>query len=233
VYAFWRAVLDRPADLCDQILIARLDMDEWKRQRAIQDEVEPDDLELAFSTFYLNRTSRSGIIGGGPIGGYDQRGTWGIDARFNKEDLVRRIKRIARFKTRITVTGLDAAMYLREELPKLDHQTSFVYLDPPYFVKGVKSAGLYQNFYQADDHQEIATLVAGLRQPWIVSYDATPEIDMLYGDYTNLCYDINYSAHMKYYGSERMYFSPAVTVPDVASPANIAAAVVDECRLAG
>lgn len=233
VHTFWRVVLDRPDELCERIASARLDMREWARQRAIQDESEPEALDLAFSTFYLNRTSRSGIIGGGPIGGYKQRGAWGIDARFNRDDLIRRIKRIARFKTRITVTGQDAADYLREELPKFDGRSVFAFLDPPYYVKGVKSAGLYQNFYEHGDHVEIAGLVGQLKAPWIVSYDTAPEIEALYAQFASISYDLNYSAHVKHYGSERMFFSPLVTPPAVSSPANIPASLVDKLRLAG
>lgn len=232
VHTFWRILLDRPGELCDRIASARLDMTEWARQRAIQDEPEPDELDLAFSTFYLNRTSRSGIIGGGPIGGYEQRGTWGIDARFNRDDLIRRIKRIARFKRRITVTGRDAADYLREELPKTAGSV-FVYLDPPYYVKGVRSAGLYQNFYEHSDHVEIAGLVSQLEVPWIVSYDPAPEVQVLYARFASVSYELNYSAHVKHYGSERMFFSPLVKPPAVSSPANVPANIVDELRLVG
>jgi DNA adenine methylase len=233
IHAFWRVVLDRPNELCERIVSARLDLPEWQRQKEVQEQPSPDQLDLAFSTFYLNRTCRSGIIGGGPIGGHEQRGTWRIDARFNKEDLIRRIKRIARFRRRITLTGHDASHYLREVLPGILDRPILAYLDPPYFVKGAKRAGLYQNFYQPDDHAEIAELVSQLEVPWIVSYDDVPQVEVLYGRYRSISYDLNYSAQLKHFGSERMFFSPDIEPPDVASPAHVPVSAVDqECAVA-
>jgi len=59
---------------------------------------ESDLLELGFSTFFLNRTNRSGIIKGGVIGGKNQDGKWKLDARYKTKDLIRRIESIARYK---------------------------------------------------------------------------------------------------------------------------------------
>lgn len=61
VGAFWRCVLDRTDELCGLIHSTRVTMKEWRRQREIQTQTKlSDDLELAFSTFFLNRTNRSG-----------------------------------------------------------------------------------------------------------------------------------------------------------------------------
>lgn len=227
VHAFWKIVLERPQDFCELISTVTVDTDEWHRQRAVQDEENPSDFDLAFSTFFLNRTSRSGIIGGGIIGGLDQTGPWKIDARFNRDDMIRRVRKIARYRNRITVTGLDAAEYVADVLPQTD--SAFVYLDPPYYVKG---EGLYQNFYRHADHEQIASLVAELQVPWIVSYDSTPAIGALYDAFPSIGYDLSYSAQRRHKGSESMYFSPGLALPDVASPANVSFDVVGELRLA-
>ena len=97
VHAFWLAARDRTDELVQRITDAHLDLGEWERQRAVQFAQVPDPLDLAFSTFYLNRTNRSGIITGGVIGGKNQTGEWKIDARFNAKDLVTRIERIGRW----------------------------------------------------------------------------------------------------------------------------------------
>ena len=69
-------------------------MAEWRQQREVYGRRETADLdELGFATLFLNRTNRSGIIGGGVIGGKQQHGAWGLDARFTKSDLVQRIKK--------------------------------------------------------------------------------------------------------------------------------------------
>jgi len=227
VYAFWRAVLDQTDELCSRILSASVTIDEWHRQRAFQLADAPDPVDLAFSTFFLNRTSRSGILTGGIIGGHSQTGTWKIDARWKSTDLVKRIRRIARFRSRITLTGLDTALYLQEHLPHIERP--FVYLDPPYYVKGSK---LYENFYRPDDHVKIASLVRPLGHPWIVSYDAAPEVETLYSGFDCLGYDLVYKAGARQQGHEVMFFSKGLRRPSVASPSDVPETLVTESRVA-
>jgi DNA adenine methylase len=227
IHAFWSAVLSEPEEMCRRIAAVEVTVDEWQRQRAIQDQDKPEEIDLAFSTFFLNRTSRSGVIGGGIIGGYKQKGKWKIDARFNRDDLIQRIRKIARFASRISVTGIDAADFLKSRLPELERP--FLYLDPPYYAKG---ADLYQSFYRHDDHQGIASLVAPLKVPWIVSYDATVEIESMYEGFRSVRYDLYYSAADRYHGSEVMFFSNGLDTPDIESPAGISYRYLDEARRA-
>jgi hypothetical protein len=138
---------------------------------------EPDPLDLAFSTFYLNRTNRSGIITGGVIGGKKQTGNWKIDARCNTKDLVRLIDRIGRWSSRIEVYNLDGSDFLRTVVPTLP-STTLVYLDPPYYVKGQEM--LYANCYGPDDHAEVAGLIRRTTRPWVVSYDDHADVRALY-----------------------------------------------------
>jgi len=222
VYAFWHSVLNEPDALCKAISDVRINMDEWNRQKAIQK--APDEhslLELGFSTFFLNRTNRSGIILAGVIGGKKQDGNWKLDARFNKEDLLSRIERIALSRSQIHLYNLDAADLIRNVLPTLP-QKSLVYLDPPYYVKG---KGLYENHYLHDDHVAIAKLVKNeITLPWIVSYDHVPEIVHMYEGCPTIEYGINYSAQAKYKGAEVMFFSKELNVPDIKNPSNLKAA---------
>lgn len=226
VYAFWTAVLVEPDELCRRITDVRVDMDQWYRQREVQATADPDPLDLAFSTFFLNRCNRSGIIGGGVIGGQDQTGTWRIDARFNKADLTRRIQKIARFKSRISLTNEDAAAFLeRWTDPGGD---ALIYLDPPYYVKG---EGLYENFYLHEHHVEISRRVEALRGPWIVSYDTAPPVLDLYEGRRSLRYSLSYSAGDRYRGDEVMFFSDDLAVPATTSPAGIQGAAVQRALL--
>lgn len=227
VAAFWRAVLTEPDELCRRIRKAKPTTAEWRRQQAVQQAADPSEIDLAFSTFFLNRTSRSGIIGGGMIGGKDQTGHWKLDARYNTVDLTRRIERIARFRTRITFTQMDTAAYLRTHELALGER--FVYLDPPYYVKG---GGLYENFYEHGDHAEIAELVSRMAGPWLVSYDAVAPIEDLYKAWEHLRYGLRYSAGARYSGAEVMFFSRGLVVPGVESPANIPDTLVGHARLA-
>src|SRR6185437_2031106 len=101
VYAFWRCVLDDNDELCRRVAKVRVTMREWHRQREVYDNRETADLsDLGFATLFLNRTNRSGILSGGVIGGKNQTGAWGVDARFGKPEIISRLKKIGRYKSR-------------------------------------------------------------------------------------------------------------------------------------
>lgn len=214
IYAFWHSVLHDSDALCALIETTPITMDTWYRQKVIQ--TSPDDcdlLQLGFSTFFLNRCNRSGILAGGVIGGKDQTGGWKLDARFNKVDLIRRIRQISRHSKRISLYNVDAANMVNNILPGLPAQ-SLIYLDPPYYVKG---EGLYDNFYTDEDHANIAMLVAKKikKQRWMVSYDNVPQIAELYTDFRSMSYRLNYSAADRIKGSEIIFFSDNLIVPRV------------------
>lgn len=222
VFAFWYSVINHPDELCKKIHDTPITMDEWYRQKTIQNDSRNYNLlELGFSTFFLNRTNRSGIILAGMIGGKNQDGQWKIDARFNKSDLIRRIEKIALYRSRIRLYNLDASDLIKTILPKLPHNT-LIYLDPPYYIKGLR---LYQNHYKHDSHVAIAKLVqTQIHHPWIVSYDHTPEIVRMYGNCSKIAYGINYTAQNHYEGAEIMFFSKKLIIPDVRNPANLKSA---------
>ena len=91
-----------------------------------------------------------------------------MDARFNREDLIRRITKIANCAARIEVTCADAVEFLREKCSDFGEK-DLIYVDPPYFEKGRL---LYYDAYGPDDHAAVAELLLGLKGPrWVVSYD--------------------------------------------------------------
>jgi DNA adenine methylase len=219
VYAFWRSVLNDTEALCRLVWDVPVTIEEWRRQKQVQSDLHNHTtLDLAFSTFFLNRTNRSGILRGGVIGGQEQDGKWKLDARYNKKDLIARIKRIARYRNRISVYHLDAADFIRMQMHNLPDK-ALLYLDPPYYVKG---QDLYQNHYSPADHANLASLLCDqVNHPWIISYDAAPEIVDLYKRYVNIRYDLSYSAQDRYFGSEIMFFSHNLTAPEVPHPARV------------
>jgi len=218
VYAFWHSVVNEPEELCRRIFDVNVTMDEWHRQKAVQATDEPDILDLGFSTFFLNRTNRSGIIWAGVIGGQDQAGKYRLDARFNKENLCHRIERIALYNDRIRIYNLDAVDLIQDILPTLP-ECSLAYIDPPYYVKG---QGLYENHYFHDDHLEISKLIKEqINLPWIVSYDYTPQIMSMYKGCNSIAYGINYSAQDRYMGAEAMFFSDGLIIPDEENPSKV------------
>ncbi|MBP1785745.1 DNA adenine methylase [Micromonospora sp. HB375] len=226
VYQFWRLAVNDPDALCRRIRAARLDLDEWQRQKRIYAAADTAPEDLAFATFYLNRTNRSGIISrGGVIGGNDQSGNWKIDARFNKDSLCSRILKIARFAPRLTVTNHDAVELLEASANRSD--PALHYLDPPYYLKGSR---LYDNFYSHDDHLAVSSTVRSMKGPWVVSYDADPEILAMYSGSESMRYILGYSASKSPNGTEVMFFSDDLVIPDVSSPAGISSSAVDAAR---
>jgi len=216
VYAFWNSVLTETDALCELIERTPVTVDEWRRQREIHRDPAASGFELAFATFFLNRTNRSGIISGGVIGGLDQTGPWKIDARYNKGELVQRIRKVARFRNRISLTNDDATAMLHSWNVN-SGSGAVLYLDPPYYVKG---GDLYDNFYSHEDHLLVASLVANLPHPWIVSYDAAPAIIDMYTGEAMQRYAVQYSAATRIYGSEVVFTSANLHVPDIA-PASV------------
>lgn len=219
VHAFWHCVLHHSDDLCKRIRKTRISMTEWHRQREIQDLVDVEPLDLAFSTFFLNRTNRSGIIRGGVIGGKKQDGDWKLNARYNKADLISRIERIAALKSRISLYQYDAVDFISNAIPEMPSRT-LVYLDPPYYVKG---KGLYEDHYAHEDHAHIAKLVPSIRQPWVVSYDNVEPIRKLYCRQRQFFFGLRYSAQDRYEGSEILVAGPRLTIGEI-RPSRAAAA---------
>lgn len=217
VHAFWKAALDDPERFCLEIRKAPMSMAEWHRQKARQTEPGVTTFELGFSTFYLNRTNRSGIIRGGVIGGKRQDGKWKMDARFNREPLVERVLKLARFADRISLTNIDAEVLLAGLEPNLP-PNALLYLDPPYVAKGSQ---LYEDSYGFEDHERLASTVQGLTRPWMVSYDYDPRLLELYQDRRCLVYGLSYHAQQSYKGREIIFFSDDLEVPQVGSPAGL------------
>lgn len=228
VHAFWWSVLTETDELCELVSGSPLTVKEWGRQKKIYRDPSSSGLELGFATFYLNRTNRSGIIArGGVIGGLTQSGAWKMDARFNRDGLCARIRKISRFRNRVTLTCLDASALIKG-VASDGPDRSFLYLDPPYYVKG---EGLYDNFYTPTDHALIAAQMSDLETPWLVSYDATPEILSMYGGHQMVRYSLSYSAARNYLGTEAMFLSPDLVAPDTESPARVSSKEVVAARM--
>jgi len=227
VYAFWYAVLYETESLCTRIRSTAVTIDEWYRQRAIQERAcEASLLDLGFSTFFMNRTNRSGIITGGVIGGKNQDGPYKLDARYNAEDLIARIRRAARHLSQISIYNEDAMDLITGTLSDLPG-SALVYLDPPYYSKG---RDLYDNQYEDEDHKRVSDVVANIDQNWIVTYDDTPEIVQLYKGYRHIVYHLNYSAADHYGGSEVMFFCSELSIPSVANPAKVSSHTVTKMQ---
>lgn len=216
IFAFWESIIKDTEQFLKLLNKKSINVREWKRQKAILD--NPHDynlLEIGFATFYINRCNRSGILNGGPIGGYEQHGKWGIDARFSKKELAERIEFIALYSDRIKVWNLDAIDFLKDVVIEEAKSKNpfFVYLDPPYYSMG---DSLYLNFYKKEDHAELAKFLQNIDNlHWVLTYDDVPEIRKLYRNLTIIESEVLYSAQTHKTGRELVILSPNL---EVASP---------------
>lgn len=190
IHAFWSLVKSDPHAMIDRIQKVPLNVKEWRRQKEIYAAPDADISALGFATFYLNRTNRSGVLNGGPIGGIDQTGNYLIDARFNREELSERVRTLGLFADQIDVTCLDGRAVVRKYAAK---SGTFLYADPPYFEK---AGSLYMNYFKAEDHEALAKdLNAKADGRWLLTYDAVPQVDELYADRRRRHFGLHYSAH--------------------------------------
>lgn len=217
VYAFWASILNETDEFACRIASVPLTIEEWHRQKNIlKTHNQQNFFDVGFAAFFLNRCNRSGILMAGPIGGQHQTGAYTMDVRFNREDLVRKIKRIERYKEGISVYNLDAIDLLQKVVPVIDGP-KLVYLDPPYFKKGPQ---LYLNAYEHDDHENLAWALGKMSSSdcWVLTYDDTQEIRALYQDSITSTYTLNYSAAQSKQGRELLISPPWLMLPDKIGP---------------
>ena len=217
IYAFWATIQSEPGWLIEQIHKTKLDVNEWRKQREIYQSADIDrQAELGFTTFYLNRTNRSGVLNGGPIGGLDQSGNYKIDARFNREGLSERIRLIALHADRIEVTNEDGLDVISRYADRSD---AFIYADPPYFEK---AGSLYLHSFEEADHEALAERLKSVeRAKWLLTYDNVPQVAELYSELRRRLFALNYSAHRVMKATEAMVFSPGLLIPEELEAAHV------------
>lgn len=215
VYSFWHSILNHPEEFCRRISRASLSVEEWRKQKFIlANTQENDSIDCGFAAFYMNRCNRSGILSAGIIGGIKQDGNWKMDARFPRNELIRRIEAIANRKKDIKIRNWDAERFIKEYIKRLPKDT-LVYIDPPYFHKADR---LYLNHYNPDDHKRIAHVIQEkITHTWIVSYDDAPEIQDHYSHRRSFSYSLQYNAAKAYKGTELFIFSDNLNVPKQSS----------------
>lgn len=214
VYAFWKSIVTEPDNFIDRIMHAPLNVEEWERQREVYRRPgRRKRIDLGFAAFYLNRCNRSGIImNGGPIGGYDQKGKWKIDARFNRTELSARITHLAGYGDRIAVFNMDAKQLLADLEVVAPNERCFVYADPPYYMKGQE---LYLNHFADEDHASFAEAILDLEDTaWAITYDAHPRIRSLYSSQRIQSFRLRYSAHHESTEGGELLITPRYLIVD-------------------
>ena len=174
LFSFWYSALNETEKLIKLINDTEVTVEEWKNQKEIYNDPSNNDrLTKGFSTFYLNRCNRSGIMNAGVIGGLKQEGKYKIYDRFNKVNLIKIIESISLFKDKIHLYNLDYEEFLLELDSK--NENCFIFLDPPYVVKGHQ---LYGHHFDMGEHEKLFNVVKGLNNLWLLTYDDDEYKDM-------------------------------------------------------
>lgn len=215
--AFWTTVMEEGPALADRVettVPTLVLFQEARRKVAASLHGENvDRLELGFAAFVLNRCSGSGMIlpNVGPIGGKTQSGQDMIGARFNAPALAERIREVHSLGDRFKVFAGDGTTFL-EDLPGSGIQDEvFCFVDPPYIGVG---NDLYAIGMDADLHQRLANGLNKVTSPWLLTYDANPQIPLLYPSRDVIEFDIPHTAGRSRVGTEYLVLGPGMGQPE-------------------
>ncbi len=214
IYAFWVCILNHTEEFIKRISDAVINIDNWHVQNKVYENYEEHDiLDVGFSTFFLNRSNRSGIVyKAGPIGGQDQTGKYKIDARFNKPNLIKRIEKIARLRDRIEIRNCESRELLNTAFSD-NSSRKFMFLDPPYYVQGER---LYLNAYEDSDHVALRDILRDNKDAhWLLTYDNSPRIHELYQNFRKSYLVVSYTLQEKRKAKEVMIFSDSLHLPEL------------------
>lgn len=211
IYSFWHYLIKDSDRFIEKIKDTNVTIDEWFKQKEILKSSKLPTFELAFATFFLSRTNRSGILTASAIGGNTQekqdKAMYKIDCRYNKNELCSRISKIAKFSDKIIVSNLDAIDFLK----KIKGENIIVYLDPPYYVNG---KFLYMNHYKHDDHLFLSDFLKTISNfKWVLSYDNVKEIRDMYSDLDLYEFSLIYTAQNIKNGRELLTHSKNIIFP--------------------
>ncbi|MGW6055723.1 DNA adenine methylase [Streptomyces sp. NPDC055189] len=212
IAALWRCIFWHTDELARKVLTEEVSIDAWQcHSETYRNPEGKGDLELGFATFFLNRCNRSGILRARPIGGLEQDGKWKIDARFNREGLVERIRKLGEYAPRVTLSELDARDFIRQLEPARDDV--LLYVDPPYLVQGDR---LYLDSLDQDDHKQLASLLKETKLRWLLTYDADRRVtEDLYKGLRCVQFDIFHTAQIQRIGAEYAIFGNELILPEV------------------
>lgn len=208
IYCAWRAMLTETDRFVERIASVAINLTTWDKAliRIYETPLPEYDFDLGFATFFVNRTSRSGvIIGSGPIGGYSQEGRWKIDARFNREALAKRVSALGTLRDQISFSCQDGLEFCRELARQQRLATTFLFIDPPYVGAGGR---LYYNGMSEDRHRELAGWLGAQNAPhWLLTYDDHPLVRENYGQIGHNLIEVGYSLGHKRKERELLYRS--------------------------
>ncbi|EOV9409295.1 DNA adenine methylase [Vibrio parahaemolyticus] len=158
-------------DSCDK-LIQELTVEEASRERHSEYKywIPESNFEIAKRTYYINRTSYSGIINN-PSWGYK------VGNSSPPQNWERFLSNASKKLKDVDITNLDFIEVLKTPPIKKDNKV-LMYLDPPYFHADTKRA--YTKPFLIEDHIRLAEALKETEYFFCLSYDDCPEIRELY-----------------------------------------------------
>lgn len=208
IFSAWRAIIFETEKFIDKIQTSKVDLSTWEAcLHRLHEQMQSEyDFDTGFSAFFINRTSRSGVlIGSGPIGGYNQEGKWKIDARFNKETLIQRIRTLGELRDRINLSCDDGLNFCLNLQSKTDIEKTFLFIDPPYVGAGGR---LYFDGMNELKHKRLAEWLISKSAPhWLLTYDDHPIVRENYESMQKYKVQVKYSLSKKRNENELLYKS--------------------------
>ncbi|MEL6883781.1 MAG: DNA adenine methylase [Pseudomonadota bacterium] len=220
VYSAWRAMLTENDRFIDELNSRPANIKTWHDCRDIVSQTPTGySFELGFATFFINRTSRAGIVlGSGPIGGYAQDGNWKIDARYYPETISKRLKWLGQKAAQIELSNEDGIDFLKRKSNELSDEPALYLIDPPY----VKAGGrLYLNAMDEQKHRALAKFLnEGMCGKWVLTYDDHPLVRELYQTCNMRLLHVNYSLKRTRKEAELMVEPHMLMAAETAYPAH-------------
>lgn len=205
IYCFWVSVMEHTDELIQLIQSTDITLENWNKFSKYRDTyyiASKSTLEIGFAGLFLNRTSFSGILKAGPLGGYKQTSSYAIDCRFNKKRIINSIQELANFKNKVEIYNMDAIDFLKLKTRYKRNRKTFVYIDPPYYEKG---PSLYRYYYEKNMHKSLAKFIKTKSYPWLISYDNSKEIKKLYQRSQQQHIYLDYSVNTHTQGTELLF----------------------------
>lgn len=177
MFALWYAVLNDTTRLVKYVEEFEPSTESFYKLKAEDGKSTGCIARDGFRKIALHRQSVSGFgrMSGGPIGGRDQAGDYTVGCRWTPASIVQAIynaKETLRKFSYVRITNMHFRDVMREA-----RLNCFVYLDPPYYVKGGQ---LYAHNMSHEEHVELARLLQDAPSDWRLSYDDCQQIRDVY-----------------------------------------------------
>jgi len=171
----WKSVIDRPEELKSMVsnFVPSVDLFFQYKDELLEDKAGSDIVITGFKKLAVHQMSYSGlgVKAGGPIGGKKQESKYPVGCRWSPKYICDKIDKANKVLCKSLCTDYDFEELITSE------GSRFLYLDPPYYAKGEE---LYRHSFSIEEHERLASLLKGCKNPWLLSYDDCEEVRKLY-----------------------------------------------------